>query len=898
MVGKKNFLIYTASLFIAAVLFVSCPSNEQYGYDADYFIGLQKLEEGNIKEAKQKFNSCIKKGTYYCAKESAIQLTKLGNLQENNTAAAFLYTNFPDSDSLLILAQQYHASNELRKLIEITNGIDFATADDSLVKLRLQTLLQLNQQQKFEDEAYLWFTSRTISQEQYQYFRDVYAPLCIPEETDEAGDSQAENLNPKADAVQFRITLYKRNYLLGYENAEQIFSYFENGELEPVSMLASDIGKSYLYGSDQIIKDAGFLYKKAEQFKETQAEFYFWFYAARLYDGGNLYNTQASKCYENAIASTDDPSKKDNALWYLIKTRLKISLDKTLDSIDEYAKVWNDPEYFDDIFDSLIPSLIVNGKWETFKDLIDKLDGYASKETMAQLYYLYGRFIECGYIGLPEEEREQAARTAFTKALDSGTSAYYNLLATYRLGLTPEMNTVLRQAQGPQTKQQDNTPSPVDNLLCGYATFGYSEKIYPKWLELYKNGASAQTGLYLANFLNKCAAEDDTYYTQALRIAARAANMAEQPLTKDQLKEVYPQNYSKLREFSTDQLRNALEGRVFRVAEQHEEDAVDADRQRSRLPRRRQREIAVGEASARHRVGGDRHPKPRRQRREDALQHADVALDAAEDEIPELPLDEFAAEGLLAEDGKGRLGDHRSPLGQMGGEFRNRRPQPLRVLFADEHPEPERGGAVEQPGALLRDRFALRHRGQEFLLHIHHHHRRVGGPEGREIHLVSSFGTGFAPPQAQQKKKRNQSQKPISSPARTQSSAMSQFRRREPSPESPSKLGVTVKMRPIRRFIRILGLMAHPEASRKRERLRDASLMREITTSGPPKIAMIPRITARIFQAETFSSALAMKATALEIAAIPMPPPASSIGRLAPAAGAAAGFGAAAAAMP
>ena len=546
MVGKKNFLIYTASLFIAAVLFVSCPSNEQYGYDADYFIGLQKLEEGNIKEAKQKFNNCIKKGTYYCAKESAIQLTKLGNLQENNTAAEFLYANFSDSDSLLILAQQYHASNELRKLIEITNGIDFATADDSLVKLRLQTLLQLNQQQKFEDEAYLWFTSRAISQEQYQYFRDVYAPLCIPEETDEAGDSQAENLTPKADAVQFRITLYKRNYLLGYENAEQIFSYFENGELEPVSMLASDIGKSYLYGSDQIIKDAGFLYKKAEQFKGTQAEFYFWFYAARLYDGGNLYNTQASKCYENAISSTDDPSKKDNALWYLIKTRLKISLDKTLDSIDEYAKVWNDPEYFDDIFDSLIPSLIVNGKWETFKDLIDKLDGYASKETMAQLYYLYGRFIECGYIDLPEEEREQAARTAFTKALDSGTSAYYNLLATYRLGLTPEMNTALRQAQGPQTKQQDNTSTPVDNLLCGYATFGYSEKIYPKWLELYKNGASAQTGLYLANFLNKCAAEDDTYYTQALRIAARAANMAEQPLTKDQLKEVYPQNYSKL----------------------------------------------------------------------------------------------------------------------------------------------------------------------------------------------------------------------------------------------------------------------------------------------------------------------------------------------------------------
>ena len=550
MVGKKNFLIYTASLFIATLMFVSCPSNEQYGYDADYFIGLQKLEEGNIKEAKLKFNNCIKKGTYYCAKESAIQLTKLGNLQENNAAAEFLYENYPDSDSLLILAQQYYVSNELRKLLEITNNIDFSTAEDSLIKLRLDTLRKLNQAAKYEEEAYLWFTSRAISQEQYQYFRDIYEPEFLPQTDDADIDMMFyTQAYARATAVQYRITLYKRNYLLGYENAGQIFSFFESGDLEPVSMLASDIGKAFLYGSEQIIKDAAYLAKKAEQFKGTQAEFYFWFYAARLYDAGNLYNTQASRCYENAIAATEDPSKKDNALWYLIKTKLKISLDKTIAAMDTYAQQWDDPEYFDDIFDSLIPSLIVNGKWKTFEDLINKLDGYASKETMAQLYYLYGRFIECGYIDLPQEELEEAARASFTKALDSGTSAYYKLLAAYRLGLTPEMNTPLRQAQGPQFSTQEpqaEETTPADNLLNGYATFGYSEKIYNKWMELYKKDATADTGFYLANFLNKCAAEDDSYYVQALRIAARAGNMATQPLTKDQLKEVYPQNYSKL----------------------------------------------------------------------------------------------------------------------------------------------------------------------------------------------------------------------------------------------------------------------------------------------------------------------------------------------------------------
>lgn len=534
MVGKKTFLYYFSSLFVIATLFISCPSNDEYGYDADYFIGLQKLSEGNVKEARQKFNNCIKKGTYYCAKESAIQLTKMGNLLENNAAAEFLYQNFPEEDSLLILAQQYKNSREFRKLIEITESIDFSKTADSLVKLRLDTLLELNQLQKFEEEAYLWFTGRQISQEQYQYFRDIYEPLADPQA-------------PTSIAVQFRITLYKRNYLLGYENAGQLFDFFEKGQLQPISMLASDIGKAYLYGSDQIIKDAIFLRQKAEQFKDSQAAFYFWFYAARLYDGGNFYNSQACTCYENAIAATDEPSKKDNALWYLIKTKLKISLDTTLDSIDLYARSWSDPEYFDDIFDSLIPSLIVNGKWSSFKSLIDKLDGYASKETMGQLWYLYGRFIECGYIEEAQEGKEALVKEAFTKALDSGTSSYYKILAAYRLGakapLILEASGVPESVEGPEPVEE---ASPADNLLCGYATFGYSEKIYNKWLELYKKEASASTGFYLADFLNKCAAENDDYYVQALRIAARAGNMAEQKVTKEELKLIYPQNYSKL----------------------------------------------------------------------------------------------------------------------------------------------------------------------------------------------------------------------------------------------------------------------------------------------------------------------------------------------------------------
>ncbi len=150
--GKTRFykrsLLAAAGLLLAVVL-TSCPSNEKFGPDADYFVGLQKLEEGNVKEAVQKFNNCIKKGSYYCAKESAKQLARLGNLQEKNAAAEFLYKNFPDPDSKLILAQQYLESNELRKLVDLTDNIDFSEDQDSLIKTRMLALQKLNLTDRF-----------------------------------------------------------------------------------------------------------------------------------------------------------------------------------------------------------------------------------------------------------------------------------------------------------------------------------------------------------------------------------------------------------------------------------------------------------------------------------------------------------------------------------------------------------------------------------------------------------------------------------------------------------------------------------------------------------------------------------------------------------------------------
>ncbi|MBR5401976.1 MAG: lytic transglycosylase domain-containing protein [Treponema sp.] len=544
--NKRHFLLFNIPLaMVFCLLLTACPNNEKFGADADYFIGLQKLAENNTKEAMVKFNSCIKKGTFYCAKESAKQLAQMGNLQEKNAAAEFLYQNFPAPDTLLILAQQYHSSGENRKLLEITQNIDFAKDDNELIKLRLNTLLALNLEEQFCQEVYTWFTSRALSQEQYQFFRDIYAPMIMP--AYDLNPAVLAELSPKDFAIAYRIILYRRDYLTGYVLANQLLTLFDEQKLEPAAYLASDIGKSFLYGSEQIVKDAVRLRTIAGNIDNAMT-FYFWFYAGRLYDGANLYYKQAITCYENAIAATDQGSKQDNALWYLLRTRLKLSLDSTLADMGKYARSWHDPEYFDDFFDTLIPSLVVNGKWDAFKKLSEDIDGYASKEITAQLSYLYARLLEMGYIQLEDEDQKPVLiKAAYTKALDCGSSVYYKILAAYKMNYSgKDLENLLGLKE--KTEEEAQTPSPADNLLNGYAYFGFPEKIYPAWLELYNQDVSVNTSMYISEFLSKCAAaqKNDDYYVQALRIASRSYNRNNQPLTVNQLKNVYPQNFNEL----------------------------------------------------------------------------------------------------------------------------------------------------------------------------------------------------------------------------------------------------------------------------------------------------------------------------------------------------------------
>ena len=538
-------------LLLSAVSCKAAPQPEgqkKLGDDADYFIGLRLLQEGNEKAAREKFKHCIKKGTPAVAQKSAEALCTFDNIQEKNAAAESLLKQFPGDDALLIAARQFSASGEVNKLIYYTSGMDFSTAKNEVIRLRLEAMGRRGDS-GYESEVYRWFTECPVSTEHYQFYRDFYVHPDFTGAYEHPDSELAANLKytPQQFAINYRIESYKRNYSYTTENSSILEKYFADGILSQEPQLISDLGKNYLYGTVDFVKNAGYFSRLAKEAAGSPAEFYFWFYAGRYYEKAGMYFRQSRQCFEAAMAAASTPAQKDNALWYLLNTSLKFSMDSIIESIGELSREWSDSEYFEDLFEQLVTALLAAGRWNEFGKIYKAIDGYASDLTTAQFAYLYGRLIQEGLA----EGSEEDAEAAFKRACRGGSSVYYKALAAYRLGLWEKPDELTKIMCAP-TGVKDMAEAPensdgLENLLLGYAYFGFPELIYPEWQKTQGTNLSTEASFYLADFLAKCAdpsaPENSDYYTQSLRIAARAQRLAASPVTREQLALVYPEYY-------------------------------------------------------------------------------------------------------------------------------------------------------------------------------------------------------------------------------------------------------------------------------------------------------------------------------------------------------------------
>ncbi len=554
--GRLKKLIFTTRFLIgiscACLPCTACTATtkpegqKKFGSDADYFIGLRLLSEGNENAAREKFKRCIKKGSSRCAQRSAEALCSIGNIQEKNTAAENLLKLFPGEESLLIAARQFASSGEINRLINCTSNLDFSTARNEIIRLRLEAMAKRGDS-SYEEEVYRWFTECPVSTEHYQFYRDTYNHPDFEGAYQYPETAPLLRYTPEQFAINYRIASYKRNYSYTMLCSDELARFFENGALYPSPQLISDFGKNYLYGSIDFVKNAMYFRELAQKYKGTSAEFYFWFYAGRLFEKAGIYYQQTKQSFETAILTANDKSQKDNALWYLLNTSLNFSVDFIISSIGSYAREWSDAEYFEDFFEQLVTALLAAGRWDEFGSIYKAIDGYASDLTTAQFAYLYGRLIQEGLAHGSSEEAE----TAFKRACRGGSSVYYKTLAAYRLGLWKnpvELQKILCSPTGIRNTQTNIEVDPgLETLLLGYAYFGFPELIYPEWQKNQGQKLSPETAFYLADFLGKCGEtekENSDFYVQSLRIAARTQRNANHQITREQLNLVYPRFFN------------------------------------------------------------------------------------------------------------------------------------------------------------------------------------------------------------------------------------------------------------------------------------------------------------------------------------------------------------------
>ena len=195
----------------------------------------------------------------------------------------------------------------------------------------------------------------------------------------------------------------------------------------------------------------------------------------------------------------------------------------------------------------LSPLMLSEGRWNEFNDLYKAIDGFASDGMTAKFAYIFGRLVQ-EKLALPaiDDTHKSEDDPAFSRALTSGNEIYYKTMAISRLGLGGE------NAEEIVCNTKNDSEIPIDleaeNLLLGYISFGFPEKIYPEWLSLNKRGSriSYETGIKIAKFLENCGNNKNEYYPQALRIAAKVINSADKSVSKEDLKLLYPRDYSKL----------------------------------------------------------------------------------------------------------------------------------------------------------------------------------------------------------------------------------------------------------------------------------------------------------------------------------------------------------------
>jgi soluble lytic murein transglycosylase-like protein len=199
--------------------------------------------------------------------------------------------------------------------------------------------------------------------------------------------------------------------------------------------------------------------------------------AGRLYrKGGNF--GEARELLLEVVSDSGEAEQRDRAVWFLLDMAAKESSGRLIESIEQLAPRWHEPDYFSDLLEAQISSLAARRDWPGLISLYGSLKGYGPADTTARLAYLAGRAVS---LGLADASTiPLSAQALYLEARSVGTATYYGFLAESALagmGFPVRWSPEEMDRRGPDMVPDNVKPAqPAAEVIRGYFDYGLHER--------------------------------------------------------------------------------------------------------------------------------------------------------------------------------------------------------------------------------------------------------------------------------------------------------------------------------------------------------------------------------------------------------------------------------------
>ncbi|MBI9098872.1 MAG: lytic transglycosylase domain-containing protein [Spirochaetaceae bacterium] len=262
------------------------------------------------------------------------------------------------------------------------------------------------------------------------------------------------------------------------------------------------------------------------------------FTVARLYLHERKFDL-ADDLYRKAITLAETDYEEDRARWYLMDLyRNNIFHFSAL--VEEFAPLWHDPQYFNDVLEDFLALVSSRGEWSLFNKVYPYIPSYGDDEIIAAYSWVKYLAIESG--SLPEDNRE----ILLDRMIKSTHLSFYNLMGTVLSGgsLTFDESCELL------TEYSD-----ADDLLSGFFAFSLSDEAL-----LYSSGVERHLNRQTLRRVSQYAA-DQGQYLRSIQLLNYISLDSGQKYSLGETMLMFPPVYEEL--ILTYSNENAFPGEIF-----------------------------------------------------------------------------------------------------------------------------------------------------------------------------------------------------------------------------------------------------------------------------------------------------------------------------------------------